>query len=518
MKAKRSVVLCILDGFGLAPEGPGNAVTQAKTPRIDALFSEYPQTSLECAGRAVGLPEGFMGNSEVGHMNIGAGRVVYQDMTRIDIAIENNELETNATLIDLMEKTQARGGSLHLMGLLSDGGVHSHIEHVKALLQMCKNKGLRSVHLHAFLDGRDTPPTSGKGYVEQILGAMNDIGIGDVATVTGRFWAMDRDKRWERVEKAYIALTSSQGETAPDALSAVAASYDRDENDEFVKPTIILDESGAPVGPIRDGDGVFFFNFRADRARELTRAFIDESFEAFDRVTRPDLAGYATMTEYESSFGVPVAFGPQTIVNSLGEMVSQAGMRQLRIAETEKYAHVTYFFSCGRESEFPGEERVLIPSPRDVATYDLKPQMSACTVADALVERLESRELDFVVVNFANPDMVGHTGILAAAIQAIETVDGCVGRVVDTVLEQDGILIITADHGNAEVMMTPDGAPVTSHSTNNVPFVLVDPARKSATLETGKLGDIAPTVLHLLELEQPGDMTGKNLIVSSNQG
>ncbi len=518
MKVARPVVLCILDGYGIAPEGPGNAVTLANTPHIDALFSEYPRTHLKCSGRAVGLPDGFMGNSEVGHMNIGAGRVVYQDMTRIDIAIEKGELAKNSTLNQLIDATNASGGSLHLMGLLSDGGVHSHIEHLKSLLTLCKQKGVQSVHLHAFLDGRDTPPTSGKGYMEEILSSMQEIGIGDVATVMGRFWAMDRDKRWERVEKAYRALTANEGEKAPDAITAITVSYDRDENDEFVKPTIICDESGDPIGPICDGDGVFFFNFRADRARELTRAFIDEPFEGFERVVQPKLCGYATMTEYESSFGVPVAFGPQTIVNSLGEIVSNAGLRQLRIAETEKYAHVTYFFSCGRESEFPGEERILIPSPRDVATYDLKPKMSACAVADALIDRLNTRELDFVVVNFANPDMVGHTGILPAAIEAIEEVDACVGRVVDTVLEQNGIVLITADHGNAEVMLTPEGAPVTSHSTNEVPFVLVDTERKNATLEPGVLGDIAPTVLSLLALDQPADMTGKNRIVSSNQG
>jgi 2,3-bisphosphoglycerate-independent phosphoglycerate mutase len=516
MSRSAPLLLLILDGWGLAPAGPGNAIALAATPNVDRLGRTFPHTRLRCSGRAVGLPDGFMGNSEVGHMNIGAGRVIYQDMTRIDMAVEDGSLARNPALADLAAKVKARGGRLHFMGLVSDGGVHSHMNHLKALALAAKALDA-TVLVHAFLDGRDTPPESGKGYVADLDGFLRENACGRIASLTGRFYAMDRDKRFDRVARAYAALTS--GRDAPclatDAASAVAAAYAAGETDEFVTPRLLAGPGekggGTPDGCIRDGDGVFFFNFRADRAREITQAFIRPDFDGFPRDTVPDLAGFASMTEYESSFGIPVAFAPESYTGVLGQAVSEAGLSQLRLAETEKYAHVTYFFNCGREEPFPGEDRILIPSPREVATYDQKPEMSAREVTGTFLREWEKKH-GLYVVNLANPDMVGHTGDLAAAIAACEVVDECVGRMAEAVFASGGRLCLTADHGNAEEMIDAHGGRMTAHTLNEVPFVLADPTRKAAALAPGVLGDIAPTVLELLGLDKPGEMTGKSLI------
>ena len=504
-------LLLILDGWGIAPAGPGNAVTLACASNLDALAAAYPHARLKCSGRAVGLPDGFMGNSEVGHMNIGAGRVVYQDMTRIDVAIEDGSFRSNSVLLELAAKVKATGGRLHLMGLLSDGGVHSHQKHIEALLETFRAQGLEQVFVHCFMDGRDTPPQSGAGFVEQLLGTMERIGCGKVASVTGRFYAMDRDKRWDRVAEAYAALTTGQGTLASGPMEAVAQAYAEAQTDEFIKPRLMTGPDGKPLALIEDGDAVFFFNFRADRAREITRAFIEPAFEAFPRARYPGLAAYATMTEYDASFGLPAAFAPEEITHTLGQVYSEAGLRQLRLAETEKYAHVTYFLNGGREEPFPGEDRLLIPSPRDVATYDLKPQMSVLDVTAAF-EEAWAKGYDLVVCNLANLDMVGHTGVLDAAVAACRAVDGCVGRIISAVLASGGRALVTADHGNAEEMVTADGGKMTAHTLNDVPVILVDPARKGVKLRDGKLADLAPTILKLAGLPTPPKMTGESLV------
>ncbi|MEA5089442.1 2,3-bisphosphoglycerate-independent phosphoglycerate mutase [Solidesulfovibrio sp.] len=500
-------LLLILDGWGLAPAGPGNAVTLARTPNLDRLLAAYPGTTLACSGRSVGLPDGFMGNSEVGHMNIGAGRVVYQDMTRIDIAVEEGKLAANPVLADLAAASLAAGGRVHLMGLVSDGGVHSHINHLKALVAAFAALGQKDVCIHAFLDGRDTPPQSGVGYVGALESFLRELGAGRIVSLTGRFYAMDRDKRFERVAEAYAALTEGAGESFSDPVAAVEAAYAAGQTDEFVKPRVLA----GGEGKLRDGDAVFFFNFRADRARELTAALTRDDFDGFPRNVRPKLSGFATMTEYDGSFGLPVAFAPETVSDVLGEVYSRAGLTQLRLAETEKYAHVTYFMNCGREEPFPGEERILIPSPRDVPTYDLKPGMSAGAVTEAFLGALPKGHA-LAVVNLANCDMVGHTGVLPAAISAVETVDACVGRIAAAALSAGWRMCVTADHGNAEEMIAPDGGPMTAHTLNPVRFVLVDDARKNAKLVPGKLGDIAPTILRLAGLPVPAAMTGANLV------
>lgn len=505
MAETKKTLLLILDGWGVGPDGPGNCVRNAATPFLDSLMEKYPRTELLCSGRAVGLPDGFMGNSEVGHMNIGAGRVVYQEMTRIDLAIENGSFFENPTLLDLMAKTRAGSGRLHLMGLISDGGVHSHQDHIAALLTMAGKQGISEVIVHCFMDGRDTPPTSGKGYVEQLLDTMKKIGVGRPGIVSGRYYAMDRDKRFERNELAYRALVDGEGPIKTDAVQGIQDSYDAGENDEFIKPFLV----GGDDVCIGDGDGVFFFNFRADRARQISRALFEENFSEFDRVNPPQLAEFATMTQYESSFPLPIAFPPETYSNTLGEVVSKAGLKQLRIAETEKYAHVTYFLNCGHEEPFAGEDRMLVQSPRDVPTYDHKPQMSADEVADKLVAALDS--YDLCVCNFANLDMVGHTGIIEAANKACETVDACVNRVVGAMLERGGRVLLTADHGNAEEMIDENGGPQTAHSKNPVPLVYIEEGA-TAELNSGVLGDIAPTILSLMGLEQPEEMTGKSLL------
>ncbi|WP_428569641.1 MAG: 2,3-bisphosphoglycerate-independent phosphoglycerate mutase [Solidesulfovibrio sp. DCME] len=499
-------LLLILDGWGLAPAGPGNAVTLARTPHLDRLLAAYPSTTLACSGRAVGLPSGFMGNSEVGHMNIGAGRVVYQDMTRIDMAVEEGALAHNPVLADLAAASKAAGGRLHLMGLVSDGGVHSHLNHLKALVAAFADLGQKDILVHAFLDGRDTPPQSGVGYVEDLSGFLRGPGAGRIASLTGRFYAMDRDKRFDRVAAAYAALTEGMGEPFTDPVAAVAAAYAAGQTDEFVKPRVLAGGDGV----IRDGDAVFFFNFRADRAREITAALTRDDFDGFPRNVRPRLSGFATMTKYDGSFGLPVAFAPQSLTDVLGEVYAKAGLTQLRLAETEKYAHVTYFMNCGREEPFPGEERALVPSPRDVPTYDLKPQMSAAAVTDAFLASLPKGHA-LAIVNLANCDMVGHTGVLPAAITAVETVDACVGRIVEAARQAGWRVLVTADHGNAEEMIAPGGGPMTAHTLNPVRLILVDEANKGATLAPGKLGDIAPTILRLAGLPVPASMTGQCL-------
>lgn len=503
-------LLLILDGWGIAPESSGNAVSSACTPALDSLAQKYPSTKLACSGRAVGLPDGFMGNSEVGHMNIGAGRVIYQDMTRIDIAVEDGSFAQNEVLLDLLAKIQRSNGKLHLMGLVSDGGVHSHNRHLYALIALAKEQGVEVV-VHAFLDGRDTPPSSGKGYVQQLVDEMNRIGAGEIASVTGRFYAMDRDKRWERNKEAWDCLVLGRGQTASDPLEAVQAAYDAGQTDEFVKPCNIV-KDGKPVALVEDGDGIFFFNFRADRARQISQAFFDADFAEFSRERMPALSGFATMTRYDSSFPMPVAFPKGGHDQTLGEVVAGMQKEQLRIAETEKYAHVTYFFNCGREEPYDGEDRVLVNSPRDVATYDLKPEMSVHEVTDKLLDAWNSGKYSLVVCNLANLDMVGHTGIMPAAIAACEAVDGCVQRIIDAVLASGGRALVTADHGNAEELVAPDGQPHTAHTLNPVPLVLVEKNTESTLRSEGILGDIAPTILDLWNVAVPADMTGKSLV------
>jgi 2,3-bisphosphoglycerate-independent phosphoglycerate mutase len=509
---KQPLLLMILDGWGINPDPAHNAIAQARTPNMTRLATEYPATEIGTSGMAVGLPDGQMGNSEVGHLNIGAGRVVYQDLTRISKAIVDGDFFTNPVLHDCISKTTAAGGRLHLAGLLSDGGVHSHETHLYALLELAKREGLSEVFIHCLLDGRDTPPSSGAEYLARLEAKIREIGVGRIATVMGRYYAMDRDNRWERVEQAYAAIVEGKGEGAASATAAIERSYANAVTDEFVLPTVLLDGS-EPVGKLQDADGFIFFNFRSDRAREITRAFTDPQFTGFERRVWPQLASYVCLTEYDETFGLPVAFPSESLTNLLGDLLARAGLRQLRIAETEKYAHVTFFFNGGNEAPFPGEERCLIPSPKEVATYDAKPEMSAHPVTAELLRRLDEDVYDVIVLNFANADMVGHTGILPAAVQAIETVDSCVGRLVEKVLSRGGRVLITADHGNAEMMVDESGGPHTAHTTEKAPFILVDDLRKGAKLRPdGILADIAPTMLDLLGLPQPPEMTGRSLI------
>ena len=508
---KHPLLLMLLDGWGINPRRENNAIAQAKTPNMTGLCAAYPCTDIGTSGMSVGLPEGQMGNSEVGHLNIGAGRVVYQDLTRISKAIDDGDFFTNPVLLDCIARTKAAGGRLHLAGLLSDGGVHSHNTHLYALLRLAKREGLHDVFVHCLMDGRDTPPKSGADYLAQLEEEMARAGVGRIATVIGRYYAMDRDNRWERVEKAYAAMVYGEGVLVASSARAIEQSYLDGVTDEFVIPSVIAD-GGEGVGRLRDGDGMIFFNFRSDRAREITRTFTDPDFSGFPRKMWPRLASYVCMTTYDETFHLPVAFGPEELKNILGEVISKAGLTQLRIAETEKYAHVTFFFNGGSEVPFPHEERVLIPSPKEVPTYDLKPEMSAYPVTEELLKRLDEGKYDLIVLNFANADMVGHTGILAAAVRAIETVDDCVGRLVEKVRAQGGKVIITADHGNAEIMADENGGPHTAHTTDRVPLVLVDDSRKGAVLRPGILADIAPTILELLGLPQPPEMTGKSLI------
>lgn len=512
----RPVVLVIMDGWGDAPPGPGNAVALANTPTFDHLCATAPRTELIPFGRAVGLPDGQMGNSEVGHLNIGAGRVVYQTLTRIDLAIEDGDFLRNSVLLRAVRTARERGVTLHLIGLIGPGGVHAQDAHLLALLRLAHAEGLAKVAVHAFLDGRDTPPASAQGYMRALEAGMREIGVGAVATVSGRYYAMDRDNRWDRVQKAYDALTLGVGEAAQSADEAIARSYAAGVTDEFVLPTVITDSDGVPVGTIADGDVAIFFNFRADRARELSHALIDGEFVGFPRAAHPQIA-FFTMTEYEADFPVVgVAFPVGNIVDPLAAVVAARGLAQFHAAETEKYPHVTFFFDGGREEPFPGEDRRLIPSPK-VATYDLQPEMSADALADAVVAAIASGQYAFVLVNFANPDMVGHTGVLPAAIAAVETVDACVGRILAALARTNGAALITADHGNAEEMIAPDGTPMTAHTLNPVLCFLTGPGVPSgAKLRShGRLADIAPTILHLLGIPQPALMTGESLIVDA---
>lgn len=503
---KKPLALIILDGFGYNADTYGNAVHAAKTPCLDRLFAQCPNTLIGASGNDVGLPDGQMGNSEVGHTNIGAGRVVYQELTRITKAVREGTMESNPTLCDAMNHCKEAGTALHLMGLLSDGGVHSHNEHLYGLLRMAKENGLEKVYVHCFLDGRDVPPSSGKDFVADLMKECEKIGVGKIATVMGRYYAMDRDNRWERVEKAYAAMVYGEGETAKCGVCAVGASYDRGVTDEFVVPTVI--EGGAPISA---DDSVIFFNFRPDRAREITRTFVDPAFDGFERRKGCFPVHYVCMTQYDATMpGVSVAFKPQSLNNTLGEYLSQKGMTQLRIAETEKYAHVTFFFNGGVEAVFDGEDRVLIPSPK-VATYDLQPEMSAVPVCDEVVNRIESGKYDVIILNYANCDMVGHTGVFEAAVKAVETVDTCVGRTVDAILKMGGMALITADHGNADKMYEEDGSPFTAHTTNQVPLLLCGAPGKSLK-EGGRLADLAPTMLELLGLAKPAEMDGESLL------
>lgn len=506
-------MLIILDGWGIGPPSGGNALSVAKTPFLDSLLDKYPQSRLLCSGEAVGLPDGVMGNSEVGHLNIGAGRIVNQDLLRINAAIRDGEFAENAAFGDIMAAVKEDQSALHLIGLVSDGGVHSHLNHLLALLDLAKERGLERVLVHAILDGRDTPPDSGAGFMSQLQAHMQRTGFGRIATICGRYYAMDRDTRWERTKDAYRLYTRGMGAPATDPVLAIKAAYKRGEMDEFVKPIALTDGQAQPVGFVRDGDGLLCFNFRADRVRQITQVFTEPGFDLFERGAIPTLVGYVCMALYDEQFGLPVAFPPIPMKQILGEVVSNQGRRQLRIAETEKYAHVTYFFNGGAEEPFDKEDRCLIPSPREIATYDLRPEMSAVAVTDEVISRIRSSSYDMIILNLANLDMVGHTGILGATVKACETVDGCLRRIIPEVLSQEGVAMITADHGNAEMVVTENNQPHTFHTTNPVPFVLVDEDRRDAELRPGVLGDIAPTILEVMGIRQPNEMTGTSLIV-----
>jgi 2,3-bisphosphoglycerate-independent phosphoglycerate mutase len=507
----KKALLIIMDGWGWREDSDGNAVRLAKTPNVDALWDNYPHTLINGSGPYVGLPEGQMGNSEVGHLNIGAGRVVYQDIVRIDHAIADGTFFDNEVLGAAMDN--AKGRSLHLIGLVSDGGVHSHQSHLYALARMAAQRGVERFFVHAVLDGRDTPPENGVKYLAMLGDALEGTG-GRIASVVGRYYCMDRDKRWDRVQRAYDLLTLGEGAVASDPCEAVRASYAAGVTDEFVEPIVVAEE-GSPAGTINDGDSVIFFNFRADRAREITHALADAEFNDFPRNKHP-LVHYACMTKYEDSFDLPVAFPPESRTNILVDVAAAAGKTTLRIAETEKYAHVTYFFNGGDEAVHDGETRILVPSPR-VATYDLQPEMSAYEVCDRLTTEIESDRHDYIICNFANPDMVGHTGIVEAAIKACETVDECIGRIMKVVdLERTGV-IVTADHGNAEEMIDYiNGGPHTAHTTNPVPCILVDPDYRGALVEDGALKDIAPTICNYLGIERPEEMNGLDLRMEMN--
>lgn len=501
---KKPLILMILDGFGIAPES-GNAIKAAKKPNIDKLFAENPLTQIGASGMDVGLPDGQMGNSEVGHTNIGAGRIVYQELTRITKTINEDKLKDNEAIVSAMDKALENGTALHLMGLLSDGGVHSHNTHLYGILELAKKKGLEKVYIHAFLDGRDVPPSSAADFVQACVDKTEEIGVGKIATVMGRYYAMDRDNRWERVEKAYAAMVYDEGVEAECPVCAVKNSYKEDVTDEFVVPSVV--KGGATIQP---NDSVIFFNFRPDRAREITRTLVDPDFNGFERKKGFFPVNFVCMTQYDATMpNVDVAFKPQVLTNTLGEYISNKGMAQLRIAETEKYAHVTFFFNGGVEKQYPGEDRILVKSP-SVATYDLQPEMSAYEVTDKLVPAIKSGKYDMIILNFANCDMVGHTGVFDAAVKAVEAVDDCVGKVVDAIREMGGVALITADHGNADKMVDTDGEPFTAHTTNPVPFCVI--GYDCELKDGGRLADIAPTMLQILGLPQPEEMDGTSLI------
>ena len=510
--SKKPTVLMILDGYGLNDRVEGNAVKEANTPVMDQLMAECPYVKGLASGMAVGLPEGQMGNSEVGHLNMGAGRIVYQELTRITKEIQDGDFFKNEALLHAVKNAKDNGTALHLFGLLSDGGVHSHITHLFGLLELAKREGLENVYVHCFLDGRDTPPQSGKGYVQELTDKLAELGVGKIATVMGRYYAMDRDNRWDRVERAYNALTKGMGIPAESGVAAVQNSYNNGKNDEFVEPAVVM-ENGKPVATIEDGDSVIFFNFRPDRAREITRAFCCDDFTGFAREKRIQTT-YVCFTDYDETIpNKEVAFHKVAITNTFGEFLAAHGLKQARIAETEKYAHVTFFFNGGVEEPNEGEDRILVKSP-NVATYDLKPEMSAPEVCEKLVDAIKSQKYDVIIINFANPDMVGHTGVEKAAIAAVETVDSCVGKAVAAIKEVNGQMFICADHGNAEQLIDYEtGAPFTAHTTNPVPFILVNADPSYTLREGGCLADIAPTLIELMGMEQPKEMTGKSLLI-----
>ncbi|MDR6225659.1 2,3-bisphosphoglycerate-independent phosphoglycerate mutase [Desmospora profundinema] len=510
MSGEKPVALIILDGFALRDETRGNAVAQAEKPRFDQLWDQYPHTTLRASGEAVGLPEGQMGNSEVGHLNIGSGRIVYQDLTRVGKSIEEGEFFKNETFLGAIRHVKEKKRTLHLYGLLSDGGVHSHIDHLYALLELAAKEKVEDVCVHAFLDGRDVSPDSGMDYIQQLSDKMKEVGVGRIATVQGRYYAMDRDNRWERTEKAYRAMVYGDGPRYRDPLEAVKESYEKSLYDEFVMPTVIVDDQDEPVGLIRSGDAVIFYNFRPDRAIQISLAFTNDDFRGFDRgEKKPENLYYVCLTKFSESVDGYVAYKPTDLDNTYGEVIAQNRLKQLRIAETEKYPHVTFFFSGGREEPFPGEERILIDSPK-VDTYDLKPEMSAFEVTDALVKEIEAGKHDTIILNFANPDMVGHSGLLEPTIRAVEVVDTCLGRVVDAIHEQGGTAVIIADHGNADKVRDENDQPYTAHTTYPVPCIVT---RSDVRLrDEGILADVAPTLLALLGLEQPEEMTGQTLI------
>ncbi|ANY73457.1 phosphoglycerate mutase (2,3-diphosphoglycerate-independent) [Paenibacillus ihbetae] len=512
MTAPRPVALIIMDGFGLRNTEAGNAVAQANKPNYDRYLKQYPNTTLTACGEAVGLPEGQMGNSEVGHLNIGAGRIVYQDLTRISKSIREGEFFENDTLVEAVRAAKNSGKKLHLYGLVSDGGVHSHIEHMFAMLDLAKKEGMQDVYIHGFMDGRDVAPDSGKQFVKDLIAKIQEVGVGQIATLSGRYYAMDRDKRWDRVEKAYRAMVYGEGPKYTDPLKAITESYEKSVYDEFVEPTVIVDDQGQPISLVESGDSVVFLNFRPDRAIQLSQVFTNKDFRGFDRGPGfPQNLHFVCLTLFSETVEGFVAYKPKDLDNTLGEVLVQHNKKQLRIAETEKYPHVTFFFSGGRDVELPGETRILINSPK-VATYDLKPEMSAYEVADACVKEIEAEKHDAIILNFANPDMVGHSGMLEPTKKAVEVTDECVGKVVEAVLAKGGVAIITADHGNADMVFDENGRPFTAHTTNPVPFIVTD---ENVTLrEGGILADIAPTILDLMDLPKPAEMTGTSMIAA----
>lgn len=510
MKRSKPVALIILDGFGLREETQGNAIAQANIPNFKRYWSTYPHATLQAAGQAVGLPNGQMGNSEVGHLNIGAGRTVYQDLTRVNKEIQEGRFFDNDVMLEAMRYAKEKNKALHLYGLLSDGGVHSHIDHLFALLHLAKRVEVNKVYIHAFLDGRDVAPDSAKGYIEQLLAKMEELGIGQIATIQGRYYSMDRDNRWERIEKAYRAMVYAEGPRYTDPIQAIIESYEKSVYDEFVLPTVMVDEENEPIGLISSEDAVIFYNFRPDRAIQISQVFTNSDFRGFNRGhAAPKALHYVCLTHFSETIKGFVAYKPANLDNTLGEVLTQNGLKQLRIAETEKYPHVTFFFSGGRESKFEGETRILIDSPQ-VATYDLKPEMSAYQVTEALIQEIEADQHDTIILNLANPDMVGHSGMLEPTIKAVETVDQCLGQIVEKIIEKGGIALITADHGNADMVLDAQNRPFTAHTTNPVPIIVT---KQGLSLrEDGILADLAPTILDLLKIQKPSEMTGKTLV------
>jgi len=509
---RKVTMLMILDGFGDNANQDGNAIKQANTPNLDRLMKKYPNTDIYTSGKYVGLPDGQMGNSEVGHTNIGAGRIVYQDLTKITKSIEDGDFFSNPEFIAAIDNCKKHNSKLHILGLVSDGGVHSHNRHLYGLLEMAKRRDFENVYIHCFLDGRDTPPASAETYISELQEKMREKGVGKIATLAGRFYAMDRDKRWQRIQKAYDAMVFGKGEKAGDPIKAIEDSYQKEVFDEFVVPTVICNPNGEPVAKIEENDSVIFFNFRPDRARQITRAIVDPNFNEFE--TKKMNTYFVCFTSYDETMpNVHIAFKKEPVKNTLGEIVSKHGLKQLRIAETEKYAHVTFFFNGGEEKQYPGEERILVPSPK-VETYDMKPEMSAYEVTDKVCDALENDRFDVIILNFANTDMVGHTGSMQAAIKAVEAVDTCIGRIVKIIEEKQGTLLITADHGNAEQMIDQKtGEPHTAHTTNPVPAILVTPNKNFKLKENGKLADLAPTILDIMGIEKPEEMTGESLLI-----